>query len=500
MFSKEITGLTLTNEIASDLFQNINGANFRSDESFVATLRALMYSRVPKEESITLRYSTSRFSAGDVSGAAPRDCVRAFLREGGINILNGDGDGILLIHSFEGSDEGNTACFERLDEGVKKAIAGYNAMTDLNTWIEENAKFRVKIYASEEHRNTIIFAEKMNVKRWHMLESLIPRYFPWYFDPSPITDEEVKLLKTLTNRYAPGYEEKIQEFAGRFDFRTQVIKRRLTGFETHFDRRKLTNIRSQIANTERQLQELERRFSSFYQQMNDLRTQEYGLEYKIEHGGGEESSELLEFFLCNKSLHLIQVSNGLIEFVVTTTVANFDPDSAESVIRNAHSYVYESIGNEKMTHERVKRLMTEVFLNETLKIRICAAYRLDFDNGSYEGISGYSFPRDIIADHTPNQHIQAYHCLGENERIIRSSMQSRDYVGAVAACVQSAKSVNVHESATTGKMTRELFSNRIGKVIEMPDGSTKTPLEAVLWLEEQDVKAKKKKGKEEGHE
>ena len=45
-----------------------------------------------------------------------------------------------------------------------------------------------------------------------------------------------------------------------------------------------------------------------------------------------------------------------------------------------------------------------------------------------------------------------------------------------------------------------LFSNRIGKVIEMPDGTTKTPFEAVLWLEEQDVKAKKEKEQEESHE
>ena len=56
MFSKEITGLTLTNEIASTVFPNIGGDKFRNDESFVATLRALLYSRVPKEESITLRY------------------------------------------------------------------------------------------------------------------------------------------------------------------------------------------------------------------------------------------------------------------------------------------------------------------------------------------------------------------------------------------------------------------------------------------------------------
>lgn len=497
MFSKEITGLTLTNEIASTVFPNIGGDKFRNDESFVATLRALLYSRVPKEESITLRYKSTDYSSGQLSGSSPRDCVRAFFNR--TPIMDGS-TGILLIHSFEGSDESNTTCFEKLVEGVPKTVSGYKLLADLSAWIESDAKFRAKVYVNEEYSNTIIFTEKMNMKRWHMLESLISRYFPWYFESNPMTDEEIEIVKTLTKRYAPSYETKIQEFAKRFDFRSQVIRNQLTGFETHFDRRKLESVRSQISDMDRRIRELENNFSSYYQQMNDLRTQECGLVDKITHGGGAESSELLDYFLCNNSLHLVSVYNGEIKFIVTTTVANFDPDAAESVIQNNRSYIYEYRDNENMTADRVKRLMTEIFVKETMKIRICAAYSLNFDNGRYAGISGYDFPSDIIMDHTPNQHIQAFHCLGGNEATIRQSMRNRDYVGAVAACVQSAKSVNVQESATTGKMTQLLFSNRIGKVIEMPDGTTKTPFEAVLWLEEQDVKAKKEKEQEESHE
>lgn len=80
-------------------------------------------------------------------------------------------------------------------------------------------------------------------------------------------------------------------------------------------------------------------------------------------------------------------------------------------------------------------------------------------------------------------------------------MRANDYVGAVAACVQSANSVNVTEGATCGKMMRRLFSTDVGAIIQLPDGSTKTPLDAVKWLEEQDVKAKKEQEEqEESHE
>ena len=503
MFSKEITGLTLANEIASSLFRNINGTKYRNDESFVATLRALLYSRVPKEESIILKRTSTSHRAGSLHGVSPKECVRAFLRESSTDILYGYESGVLLIHSFDGSDDDNTACFAMLDEGMSKAAkesGDYRPMADLAAWIEQEAKFRSRIYMSEKFHNIIIFVEKLNMKRWHLLESLIPRYFPWYFKSSPLADEEKKLLATLTTRYAPKYEEMIQEFAKRFDFRTQVIRNKLTGFETHFDRRKLENVRTQIEHTNNQIRNLEQQFSTCYQQINDLRTQEYGLLYKIEHGGGEESSELLEYFLCNKSLQLMNVRNGLIEFVVTTTVANFDPDSAEAVIRNKRSHFYEYIENTRINPDQAERLLTEIFLKETMKIRVCAAYKLNFDTGSYEAVAGYNFPQDILMDHTPNQHIQAFHCLGGNEATIRASMRARDYVGAVAACVQSAKSVNVLEGATSGRMAQEMFSNGVGRVIEMPDGSTKTPADAIKWLEEQDVEAKKKKEQEESHE
>lgn len=498
MFSKEITGLTLTSQVAANLFNNIKGDNFRSDVSFLATLRALLYSRVPKEESVRLQYHTSSYRSGHLDGASEKDCIKAFLK--GTCISEGY-QGILYIHSFEGSDVDNAACFERLDVGVKTTFSGYIPLTDLSEWIENEAKFKAKIYINESNRNTMIFVEKMTMKKWHLLESLVTRYFPWYFGQAPLTEEELNLVKTLSKRYAPNYEVAIENFAKRFDFRSEIIRSKLTGFESQFDKKKLRAVRDNIESIERRLNELEDAFSDYYKQITNYRIQETGLLTRINNGG--EESELMEYFLLNKSIHLMQVNNGQIEFVVTTTMANFDPDAAEAMIRNKRSFFYvdydtgNEFANSRMSIDQIERLLTEIFLKESLKLRLCAAYRLNFDNGSYAGVASYSFPRDIIIDHTPNQHIQAYHCLGQNERTIRESMRANDYVGAVAACVQSANSVNVTEGATCGKMMRQLFSGDIGAIIQLSDGSTKTPLEAIKWLEEQDVQAKKEQKEQE---
>lgn len=97
MFNKTLTGLTLTKQVADGLFLNIKGQDYRGDVSFLATLRALMYKRVPKEESISLRVTGSNYAKRDVEAAKPKDAVRAFLRN--TEIQSGV-PGSLHIHSF----------------------------------------------------------------------------------------------------------------------------------------------------------------------------------------------------------------------------------------------------------------------------------------------------------------------------------------------------------------------------------------------------------------
>ena len=58
MFSRNINYLTLTSEIANELFPNIFGDCYSNDTSFVATLRALVAPRMSKDDTICLRVRT----------------------------------------------------------------------------------------------------------------------------------------------------------------------------------------------------------------------------------------------------------------------------------------------------------------------------------------------------------------------------------------------------------------------------------------------------------
>ena len=500
MFTKVITGLTLTNQVADSLFNNINGLRYMGDESFLATLRALMYKRVPKGESIWLGNSTSRFAGYELNGAKPKDCVKAFLR--GTDILEG-GHGILHIHSFNGTEEGNSASFAILDNGGLNACisdADFTYMPDISKFLEQSGKIRNRVFISEKRKITVIFAECLDVKRYHLLQSLIPRYLPWYVSENPFDEEEVALLRSLTKRYSPEYCELIEAFTKRFDFRTQSIRNVLRGFENGFEQEKLNQVRNQITNARQQIEVLDRKFRETYTLISDLTTQELGLVAKIRDGSdNEEDTELIEYFLCNKSLNIVRASRGEIEFVVTTTISNYDPEVAERALdKVGRSFFYRTYDtgaryqNTEMTDERIYRLIKALFVDEILKLRVCAAYRLNFADGGYRGLRAYEFGESILKSYTPNQHIQRFACLGNNEQIIRKAMLNRDYVAAITACCASAANANLTESNTGTYLMQRLFANDIGAVIQMPDGSTATPLDAVRWLEAREEEKKKK--------
>lgn len=493
MFANEITGLTLASEVADVMFPNIAGDSYRADVSFVATMRALLSSRVPDGESVYLHWHNMQQVIGETMAG---DNFRSKLGDEFMAEEKLPDSGVLCIYAIGGRDDAeNASCFKILDEEADKCfLKDYKPLRDLETWVERSTNIQARFYINAEKRNTVIYIGTMNYGRWHLLESLMPRYFPWYFKDAPLTQEELELVKTLTKRVASSYREAIEAFARKFDFRVASIRMKLAGFETKFDRIKLDSVRKQISTLNEELARLESQFSTFYQQLGDFRIQEAGLAEKINQGGGEESNEMLEYFLSNEALNLVSVGDGDIEFFVTTCMSNFDPDAAENAIANKNSYMYvtsdgirvRSYFSGEMTEERAERLLRAIFLDEIFKVRLCAAYRLDFSTGRYGGISGYTFPISIRNDYIPNPHIQGYSCLGQNSATIREAMRSNNCVGAIAACVHSAGSINVLEPPSCGAMVRSLFRTDAGKVLQAPDGTAMTPLEAVQWLEKKE--------------
>lgn len=494
MFSNIISGLTLTSQVAEGLFQNISGSSYMKDETFVATLRALLYKRVSKEESIHLSYSTSSYSSETVTESTPRSVVRAYLR-GSAPLDNKYSQ--LHIHSFKCLSEDMDANFDVLDRGGVTATFGpsFVELSDVTVFLKQAAGIRAKIYISEEFKSALIFIERLTSSKLHVLQSVIPRYLPWFFKDDPLTEEDTALLRSLTQKDSTAYMEIIEEIAKKFDFRSEYIRKHLQGFEHEHERQQLRYIRNELRENENQLENLEELFRNLYVKKEELVVKELGLIAKINNTEPEaEDSELITYFLCNKSLHLVSVNNGCIEFIVSTVVSNYDPEIVDNALdKVGRSFFYRHYEdsrryqNKEMTDERIQRLIKAIFVDEIMKLRVCAAYRLDFSDGTYRGLKNYDFPAVILKDHTPNQHIQHYACLGNNGIYVRKAMNEHNYVGAITACCASASNCNFTESNTGSFLMEKVLANDAGAMIQMPDGSTATPLEAVRWLETQNA-------------
>lgn len=136
----------------------------------------------------------------------------------------------------------------------------------------------------------------------------------------------------------------------------------------------------------------------------------------------------------------------------------------------------------------MKRLMTAIFLDNTLKIKFCAAYKFDL-RGTVYACSNYDFGQYGV-NHMPNPHINIHSCLGNYQRTINNILKDKNYIGAVEQCIASCKSLNFGDSIVMQEFMDELYGiNNRGDsdvFIELPDGTMVNPKDAVKWLKEQE--------------
>lgn len=484
MFTKMIADTRLTNEISNKLFPNINSENsYRGDKSFLATARAVLGKRVSEDEAVILDYSECSYTRTPVESVDIQSVMDGIF-DPGRPIRQADKSGVLHILSLNSIEDGTN---EFLDKYIKDHMDGYipgfREVPDLGVFVEQK-KMNATFFINENRKSFLILVQKLDIKKWHFLQALITRYFPWYFEDKPLSPDEIAVVKSLVNRYAPEYERAIEAIASTYDFREAIIKDKLDGFESVFHKERLSAVKLEIRRTEDSIRRLESEFSRLYRELDDRTTEEIGLTQKIENG--QFDNEVMEYFLASKVLHLVNTVGAAIEFVVASTIDSFDPEVFETVIGNPRSYFFRDGGrryNEAYSDEQVESLLRALFQEEIMKLRVVTAFTLDFHDGGCSAHSGYEFGIEF-ADYLPNMHIQRHSCLGSNYQYIRDSMMKRDYIGAFEACIASGKNMNMADSIVAVQFMRAIFSDDAKKIIQMPDGSIATPKEAIAWLDE----------------
>lgn len=476
MFKTSIVSTPLTTDTANNYFRNINGQSFGTDNSFLATLRALVAPRMKEEDDIFLQFGESNYSARQVSGISADTAIGAICDDYGLNDVHEK----IIIHNFIADHESNLANM-RVIERLPACCPGYHQLDKVKAFYQKS--FDVDCYINPERKSVIVFVDKLDNKKLHYLQVSILAFLPWYFNPEEgVSDIEMQLIYSLRETSPDKYQQCLAKIAEQYDFRTARIRQLLSGFETKYEKIERDRVRNEIEVTDSRINQHNDEIGNLFGIRNGLCIKLMGLERKIEEGG--EDSEIMEYFLCNNHLVLEEVTNTDLYFCVKDYLTYFDREIAEKCINNERSFVY---GNHHgASAEKMKKLMWELFVSEEprLRIKVCAAYRFNL-NGNVSAQANHYFSNEF-SDCMPNPHIDRWNCMGNYVTTINQLLMDHNYIGALEQCVASCKSLNWGDSSVMSTFMNAMW-NSGDKCIELPDGRVVKPAEAINWLERQEA-------------
>lgn len=482
MFRQTIALTPLTTDAANSYFSNITGDKWDNDNSFLATLRALVAPRIKEEDSIRLKFGRTNYDKSTVVGNNAREVVSAICRNYNLT----DSNGLVVIHSFYNDHDSNMANFDVINSTFASMYEGYHQLDKVKEFYRKS--FCVECYINPEKKNAILFVDCLDRKKLHYLQVSILAFLPWYFKPEEgLSELEMELIYSLRETTSEKYEACLLRVAEQYDFRTARIRQLLSGFETRYEKLECDRVAASISDYDDNINHLNNEIGNLLHRRNEACIRLLGLERKIAEGG--EDSEIMEYFLCNNRLVLENVTDTDMYFAVKDYLTYFDSEMAERAINNMRSFVYDGGSRHGTSAEKMKKLMTEIFVKENprLRIKVCAAYRFALEgNVSPCGHHDFSFE---FADCIPNTHIDAFNCMGNYSRTINNLLMDRNYIGAIEQCIASCKSLNWGDSPVMGEFMRAMWGTNgyNNRCIELPDGRIVKPAEAIEWLELQET-------------
>lgn len=471
---------TLASAEADLAIPNVIGARFGrgivEDRTFAATMKALIAPRTKETNDTCRMYLYAAGYNADIFDSRNEKDIAMLQYEYSANSLTVVNMDVLIL-------ENRRLAFASLQNQVPSIWQGFVEQKDLGEFSSKLGK--MLFYINREAKSSVVFVEKLDFRIWHFLQSLTSRLLPWFFEDKPLNDKERELLKSLTKPEADDYLRLIEEFAKEYDFRNKRLERLLTGFEKKSKEYRLSDVEAALQNIEVDIQENINYYRSLLKSREQKIIEQQGLMAQIK--SVNQESEVLDYFKTNKNIDLVDVYQDSISFVVSCYLENFDCDMYERYSSNFESYMYDkyeyTVTNPAFdSFEVKKRFLDAIFSDEPLlRVKICAYYNVGLE-GWVSTERGFYFPTKYD-DHIPNPHLQQHACLGNQKPLIEEALRGGDMVGAIEQCICSARSINIGEGVTVKYLLQQLFSAEANKFIELPDGSSCTPSEALSWLE-----------------
>ncbi len=484
MFAEPIRSTPFSTQEANAALPNISGESFSGmdDVSFLSTLRALLGARLQDGQAVSLKFRSCAITDDIRSAHPPRAIIEAL-------ILTPSAPDRITVCNLNAGEEENGAALEMLQETIP-CYPGWQLLQKVTDFYRRS--FRAQCYINPELRSVLVVVEALNLRKLHYLQCSIVAFLPWYFDPSKgLSEDEMALVNSLREKQPDNYLACLERMAEAYDFRSARIRQALSGFESRIEQKLLESTRAEIESYARKIDDLKERLGSVVREKAEKDALLLGLENKMAQGG--EGSELMQYFMSNRNLYILSSSDSVVKFACKGFLTYFNEDEARSMIREPRSILYRPDGvsrEERIPSRDMRLLMTAVFLDQTVKLRLCAAYEMNI-NGRTKASSACNFG-PAFADSLPNAHIQRYACLGNHETVLAELMAARNYIGAVEQCMASCMSLNFGDSVVMKEFMCYIYglsgSYTGHRCFVLPDGTETTAKGAIEWLKAQENK------------
>lgn len=487
MFKESIMQTPFVGDIQDSVFSRIYGDSFRGEVSFISTLRALVFPRMSETDQLKVFYRECTLQKRYVDRNHPDAALSNAVGTYGTTQKNS----VRIINVCGYMKEDNKAVLDTAENSfLRYAGGGFQRIEKFTEFFKK--AFRTLCFVNKDDRITIVFVDEMDTRRFHFLQLAIPVMFPWYFPPeSGLSDQELGIIQSLKEKEPDKYLAALQVAASKYDFRTMKIKSVLGNFEKRFLDGYLTQSREKLNAYSQDVKNYEDAIANLMAKYYEESIRMEGIQAKIANGG--VSSELMNYFMRNKNLSIISSGSTGITFSVKSYLTYFDEDAVKRYLEKSESVLYSGGGN--FSDGEIKMLMQAIFVDQILKMKFCASYSLDLC-GSVQARAHERYGAEF-SDCTPNPHIDRYHCLGDYRRYITDRLFAQDYIGAIEQCVVSCASLNFSDTTVI-----EEFMDRIRgmsnddvniRCIELPDGKTVNPYDAIEWLKEQQSRTEEAK-------
>lgn len=454
----------LASDVADEFFPHIHCDTYNEDVSWLATMRALLPSRLPAGEEAYLRLR----EADQLPTGEGKELSSALLDLADISSRN-----TVTVVSLSVN---KGAMAQAADAIRKTGVPGHEFHERIYSRFHDGeTPSYILVFIQDDIANTVIFTDSMNTRKWHIIQAFMRSYFKNFFLEHPFTEDEEAMIRCLSSPKAvspDSYREIMSRFEAGHDFRSATIRRELAQFTGRAREQRIKAAEKAVERLTNDLRTYQDRIRAATAQRDRKMIELYGLRYAA---GQNESAdqELLTYFLTNKALVFDGQTQSGFSYWVKSELTYWDDQEAESYIKTLSGYLYGGCEPYEIPKRKFQRLLEEIFLERTVRIRMAAAFDLCYSDESI-GITINDCKPVIpeLKDYLMNPHLMGYSCWGSHADNLNEALITGDYAGAVAVTVAATSQITIHDSAIS-KFSSWLCSSQ-QKCLLLRDGSAMT--------------------------